>query len=228
VSLSVVQFFSSDTGVVTAPSPIGVHNVLLGYVNGDSSVGTPVTIIDTVNGAWPGATKSQDDTSGDRIAEYLFQNVAAGTPTFTASQVGAGFSPAIVIVEVGDPALTGSPDGASINLQNPGSGTDALVSGNMTNARQPAGIFGICFCAFTGGIGQVPATGTGFTNIGTGLFGIARFAWQRVTTRSSTQQAKFSATTSAEYVTGGIIVDELGATPGGLPIPTFVGLTIGL
>lgn len=108
---------------------------------------------------------------GAGLVAYLVQTAGAGTTevqsTFTTlAAVATNVDyPAIAVVEFGGLRTSGV-SGATpvmVGQSNPGTGTNAITTGNITPSAQPAAIVGI---SIDTGNQETPAAGTGYTGLG--------------------------------------------------------------
>lgn len=99
--------------------------------------------------------------SDQRCAWYYAENCKGGATTFTATfSAGTRFR-AIYVGEYSGIATTSSfLNGARAENASPGTGTDAVTSGNANATSQPALVWGFALDIFTG---ATPSAGTGFT-----------------------------------------------------------------
>lgn len=103
------------------------------------------------------------------LRAFVCDNAGAGTTAVSCAFSGGGGtvdSPAIAAIELSGIALT--PNAAtpgSAEQDSPGTGANALTSGNTgALSAQPAAVFGICW-DFLGGTPTAPTAGTGFTGL---------------------------------------------------------------
>lgn len=172
-----------------------------------------ISVSDSVNGSWGAAVRSVDDGT-KTVAQFQFQNTAAGTPTVTATFGVTTTVRAIWIVEVRNAAVSSLDGFAGQNQASPGAGTDAVTSGNATNAKQPALIVALSSDHRT--ISPVaPAAGTGFVDNGAGWTfsggNQARLESKRVTTATAIA-ATFTGTSGVVPTTLMALFDELGSS----------------
>lgn len=107
-------------------------------------------------------------TTTTNFCILVAENVASGTFTQTLAWGGSTrTNRGIYAVGVTGLKATSYQTGAIANQASPGTGSDGVTTGNMTPTEQPACVIGAAVCS---GAISTPATGTGFTSIGT--------AWQ--------------------------------------------------
>jgi len=118
------------------------------------------TCSDSVNGSH-GAALDTIDQAGDtqRLAQFKFDNTAAGTPTVTITpNTSVGFL-AIWIREIG--GTSGYDSAHKTALQTTiGNGTDNVTTGTQAPNNQPGLLSGLGICTSNF---NLPAAGTGFT-----------------------------------------------------------------
>lgn len=164
---------------------------------------------------------TQYDGSAITYSILVAEDVAAGTYTLTATWDG-GTRTNRSIFAFGISGLktasfqTGT---ALLNAQaTPGTGSDGVTSGTTTPTEQPACLLG--WHLSSGGVGT-PATGTGFTSIGTGLqFGtgtdLARVQHKRLTSTSGVASTA-TAPSNWAHVSMAVVLSEAAGGGGGKP-----------
>jgi hypothetical protein len=154
-----------------------------------------------------------DDTAhtSSSYALYECKNCAAGTVTVTAS-----WSPdnpsfrAMAIARYAGLDTTASGVGSRAAQQAPGTGTDALSSGNVTPASQPAALIGFGYDDSANAV----TAGTGFTDRGTlsnmdSAFGTRSRVEDKRLTATTAVPATFTGSNGADnYITFGIVIPE--------------------
>lgn len=182
---------------------------------------TTITVSDGTNtfAEIPAGSPINDGSS--RLATHARYYASGGTFTFTATYGASVPYRSIVVVEV-----TGRDSAALIAAQcagqvqpTPGTGTDAVSTGNATPQSASSEI--IAYSMSDTGI-AAPAVGTGFTNVGTFLnFGGVDLARVERRTLASTSPiaATFTATANNPHFSSQIIFSE--APPSGPP-PTRI------
>ena len=170
-------------------------------------------VSDATNGSWGAALNTVNDaTNGQVLAQFRKENSAAGSIviTVTFSSASADFRDAAVVSlsGVSSPSLdqhTGQLQAAA------GTGTDAVTTGLMSPTAQPAGVVALSMNTTAGASG--PASGTGYTNKGTGWplsFNLATVEFQRITSLTAIG-GTFTSATAVAHVTLGAIYTEAGA-----------------
>jgi hypothetical protein len=205
---------SATTITVTLTPTAG--NLLVFCVSGDSLDTTSIALSDNL-GTHNTFTQIGTDlvTAVDqRCAWWFAANCKGGATTFTATFSAATRFRTIYVAEYSGIATT-NPflNGARAENDNPGTGTDAVSSGNANATSQPALVWG--FCIDVNG-STTPTAGTGFTSR-TGVWSTAtclgRPEDKRVTTTGNVA-ATFTATTGTDaHGTGIGIFAEAVATP---------------
>lgn len=192
----------------------------------DTSGGATVSSFSDGTNTYGSVLDAQNDaTHKQSLAHCVAQNCAAGTPTVTVNFSVSAVNRGLWIKNITGCA-TSSLDGHSGNVQlSPGTGTDAVTSGNATNTNQPALIS--AFCTDTLNQNEVPAAGTGFTSegagwnnqYGAGATNTAIAENKRITTTTAVA-ATFTAPVNDPYATVMAIFDEFGV---GAPAPILMG-----
>lgn len=153
----------ADTTIVhTFAGAVAEGSLLVCFVDHSDSGGC-TGVSDDVNGAW---TEFPCGPSAGFTARqssmWFFANSAAGTPVVTAALDASLAGRSLVCAEYSGIALSGPMDvSAEDSQQNPGTGTDAVTSGNTAVTAQ-ANSLAICGTQVTTATVAVTA-GTGFT-----------------------------------------------------------------
>lgn len=163
-----------------------------------------------------------DASNGQAKAVFVCKDAAAGTFTVTAGTGASSFSFRGISVTVFD-GLDNSATAqvVSLNVVNAGTGTDAVSTGNVTPAGQPAMVYGGVI--EVSGSAAVPSAGTGFTSRGT------LTTWESVIGHSLTQDKRITSTSALpvtwtasngthSFLTVGLVILEAG---GAAPAPTL-------
>lgn len=135
--------------------------VIVAYLSGAQRTYTPVRGSDVFSQIGTGVYSL---TFGAGMRAFLCESASSGT-----TQVSGNFDtnvdyPAIAVVEISGLATSSIAGGNVFVAQNaPGTGANAVSSGNVTPSGQPAAVYGI---AFDLGNQATPAAGTGFTGTG--------------------------------------------------------------
>lgn len=192
---------------------------LVFMVSWDNALGeTLLKVEDTVNGQWPTSAflEAQEDGALDQATQmWVLPNRTPGSITITATfSVAAAFRRAAVI-EANDVGFN-PVDGHHSNEQNaPGTGTDAVTTGNAVNANQPGVLVGFSYATDNGRTGPNP--GTGFIDNGLVWDRVAptsqeaRIESKYVTVAGQNQAATFTAVVGeggADYVSFAVVLDE--------------------
>ena len=135
---------------------------------GHSSSGSTTGVND--GSAYTQAGSQATDVINSQASDaWYFINHASGNPTITATFSSSIQYRRIRVAEYSGIATTGAFDAANQNYQaNPGTGTDAIVSGNITTAEVDELI--VSWTQNTGDGSTVASPGTGFTGRGTGVY----------------------------------------------------------
>jgi len=144
--------------------------------------------------------------------------MAAGTYTVTCTFAASCSLRGIKLLEITGAktasALDGTPAGQfQLNV---GTGTDAITSGNLTTANQPAMVVGACM---NYGNNRDPAAGTGFTSTRTDWstdVGGCRLEYKRVTA-TGTQAATYTGPAIDSWITLAAAFDEAATATGVVP-----------
>ena len=205
---------SATTITVTLTPTAG--NLLVFCVSGDSLDTTSIALSDNL-GTHNTFTQIGTDlvTAVDqRCAWWFAANCKGGATTFTATFSAATRFRTIYVAEYSGIATT-NPflNGARAENDNPGTGTDAVSSGNANATSQPALVWG--FCIDVNG-STTPNAGTGFTSrtgVWTTATCLGRPEDKRITTTGNVA-ATFTATTGTDaHGTGIGIFAEAAVTP---------------
>ena len=215
-SVAVTQTTQAVTRTLVADSYL---HIIASY---DLSRGTPTSITITDNNGNGGTYSSQLDVENDATSGQGCCHFVTTTPTKAGSCVitatcngvtGGVFALCICVQEIkgssGQNVHTG-------NIQaSPGTGTDAVTTGNMTPGGQPALVAAL---AMDSGAGSTtsPSAGTGFTDAGTGWalgtgHDLARAESKRVTSVAAVA-GTFTTGTNARFTSLGAVFVE--ANPG--------------
>src|SRR5262245_26839828 len=155
---------SATTITVTLTPTAG--NLLVFCVSGDALDTTSIALSDNLGSHNTFSQISTDlvtaSGSDQRCAWYYAENCKGGATTFTATfSAGTRFR-TFYVGEYSGIATSGSfLNGARAEQGNPGTGTDAVSSGNANATSQPALVWGFSMDIFTG---ATPTAGTGFTS----------------------------------------------------------------
>lgn len=189
---------TATTITVTLTSTAG--NLLVFAISGDSLDTTSIALSDNL-GTHNTFTQIATDlvaTTDQRCAWWFAANCKGGATTFTATFSATTRFRTFYVAEYSG-IVTTSPllNGARAENANPGTGTDAVSSGNANATSQPALVWG--FCIDTNG-STTPTAGTGFTSR-TGVWSTAtclgRPEDKRVTATGNVA-ATFTATTGTD------------------------------
>lgn len=164
---------------------------------------------------------TQYDGSALTYSILVAENVAAGTYTLTATwDGGTRTNRSIFAFGISGLKTTSFQTGTALwNSQaTPGTGTDGVTSGTTTPTEQPACLLG---WHFAGAAAGTPATGTGFTSVGTGIqFGLGldlvRVQHKRLTSTAGVAATATAAANSA-HISMAVVLSE--AVAGATYIP---------
>lgn len=158
-----------------------------------------------------------DSTSTTNYCIFVAENVSAGS--FTPSMSWGGSTRTnrgIYAIPISGLKAASYQTGAVAVQATPGTGTDGVTTGNMTPTEQPACVIG---GVANGGSVNTPATGTGFTSIGTAWqFGtgtdLFRAEHQRITSTSAIALT-MTAGANVRHFSTAVILSEEAAGGGG-------------
>lgn len=184
-----------------------------------------VTVTMNGQGSWDEVSGGgYDGTTGQGFRVFVCKNITGGsTGQITATFVGNTVAyPAIYVAELSG-IDTSSPVGGS-NFQvrvNPGTGSNAIVTGTITPSGQPAVLFGFALDAV--GTNVVPTAGTGFTSLtaswtfaGAVSNGQLRPMHKRLTSTSGTTVTATASNGNANtFWIAGVVLLESGGGGGG-------------
>ena len=189
------------------------------------AAGDTIVVIGTVAGADLTASITASDGTNtytlrqvaynptQNFAELVAENVAAGTYTVTLSWDGSSRTGrGVYAIPISGLKTASYQTGAATTQATPGTGTDGVTTGNMTPTEQPACVIGAVINA---GSVATPATGTGYTSIGTAWqfgFGadLMRVEHQRVTSLSALALTG-TAPANVRHFAVAVILSETGA-----------------
>jgi hypothetical protein len=227
VTIAVV--YGNDAGGTTTSTTVAISSTTSAgdgvgvWVKWGASTGTVSSVSDGTN-TYTAVANTLCRNTDNGHSEQLFYcpNLPAGTRTITAT-----FSVTQTNRDIAYARFTGADTAAAAqtgaaNFQvspGPGTGTDAVTSGNMTPTSQPGAVWGVS-------VNHIAAStinaGTGYTSLGTltaynGLQGDNSLnEWKRITSTSAVA-ATFTATSaSEEFDTVAMIVSEATAAATGL------------
>lgn len=207
---------SATTIVLAYSSALTLGSALHVFASCDTGGGVDVSsCVATNNGSFGAALDDINDPSNfQRLAHWVLANVTSATAdTITVSFSATVTFRGIWIREIG--GCTASPlDGHSgQNQASPGTGTDAISSGNATNNNQPALLSALTLN--TGTIASTLSQGTGFTLGATNwntMYGgnqmLAASESKRITAAGAGIASTFTGTGSARMTTLQAIFDE--------------------
>lgn len=204
---------SAATITVTLTPTAG--NLLVFAITGDSADTTSIALSDNLGTHNTFTQIGTDLVTGNaqRCAWWFAANCKGGATTFTATfSTGTRFR-AVYVAEYSGIA-TASPflNGARAENAAPGTGTDAVSSGNADATSQPALVWG--FCIDTSG-STTPNAGTGFTTR-TGVWSTATCLGKpedKRVTATGNVAATFTATTGGDTHASGIGIFAEVTTP---------------
>jgi hypothetical protein len=204
---------TATTIAATFPRAVRATSTLVAFIQ-STDTATSATISDSVNGSWPAAIASVDDTDSTALAWsaiFAIKNTAAGTPTVTATYGASTSFRGIVIMEIANVSTSALDKNTQQNQATPGTGADGVTSGNTaTLTAQPNIVLG--FGNNTTATAGPPAVGTGFTDQGSGWawdLGIAVLrAESKTTTSTSAVAATFTTGTNTRHSTFVLVLDD--------------------
>lgn len=221
-----VDSAGAATTLTISPNAGFTANSTLHIVATFGDTTSTVTISDGTNTYSSGLNIQRDTTNGQSQVHFYANNIAAGTPTITATFSASTSFRGLYAGEMGGTAVAAN-DGSAGNLQaTPGTGTDAVTSTTVTNTKQPVLLNGVSL--ESSGSTTAPNAGTGFTSSATGWgFGgsaLARAESKRYTDTTG-HAATFTAIASSIHMTHGLMFDEFGAG-GGTGISGVAAITL--
>jgi hypothetical protein len=228
VSMGFLNDGTSDNKIAITPGgTFDAGDIAVVWVSVDGAA-VITNVVDTLN---PGNYTLTDNKFNSGLDQqyslFYHQNVAPGpSPTFQANFNASFQFRRIWVFKVTGCKLSAPLDGHNGNQQlNPGLGVDAVTSGPMVNANQPALVFGVCDNDFWNAIFApfIPAAGTGFTSIADNVEG-SRAEKKRITTSGVSAPALFTSTDTAnaggDCITLGAIFDEVTGEMSGTSLGT--------
>lgn len=215
---NVVQANLTGGPFTQAFTPSGPGSIIHVYVIQDDFP-TDCAVSDSVNGAYTQLDQITEAlTNGFLCTQAYFPNASASTVTITLTMTG-GTPNAVYLTILEITGASAAPlDGHTAQLQSsPGTGTNAVTSGNVTSAKQPALVLGAA--ELSGFSDASISPGTGFTQPVANQFYLC-IESLRVTS-AGTQAATFTTTAGTTASVNFVVVyDELGSGGGGTaPIP---------
>ncbi len=228
-SIGAVGAATGTTLAATLPTAVTIGSTLHVFASNKDTSGATMTCADGVNGSYGAAIDTPNDaTNLQQSAQFSFKNSAAGSVTTTITYSITSTLRTIEVLEIVGVETVAPLDGHTAQVQaSPGSGTDAISSGNASNSKQAALIVALSMDNRT--VSPVaPAAGTGFTDLGA-VWNLAsgnqaRVESQRITTATAIA-ATFTGTAGVAPTTLMAIYDEIGAIAAGTAIPTYNSYT---
>jgi hypothetical protein len=201
------------TQAITVSAGSIIHVFVVCDDNSGGGGSTNVTCADSLNGSYTQLDLIDDTiTNGFLVAQFCFINTAAGADTITLTLTPNAGAVYITVLEITGGATTAIDVHGGQLQASPGTGTDAVTSGNVTSTAQPALVLGAA--ELSGFSDTSISVGTGFASaVAAGFY--LNIESKRVTA-TGTQAATF--TTTAGTV-GGVnlvaVYDEAGGGGGG-------------
>lgn len=160
--------YGSDAGASGAATSLGLPNAT--FAGGEriivgvscNTVTATETVTDGTN-TYNQIDGYANDASHVRLALFEALNVTAGTYTITANYSASVGNRAIFFLYDTGSDTNAAQTGTGQSQANPGTGTDAVTSGNMTPTGQPNAVVGVSVTFING---STVTAGTGFTNLG--------------------------------------------------------------
>jgi len=229
MTISILQVASVDptTSATTTALAFGSNTtagstiVAVGFENFSSISG----VADSLSNTYTLRQTAVDSSGNRKLSAFTAPNSAGGACTVTMTLGSTQVIRPLYLIEVGGATASSYDTGTHNDQTSPGTGANAVTSGNATNTNQPALIVAASMALFNT---NAPAAGSGFTGQ-TAAWGNASGSGsglmvesQRITTTTAVA-ATFTAATNVEHVTLMLILDELvtAATAGG-PVPRTI------
>lgn len=152
--------FGATSVSATFDSSVTAGNLIVAVVSINNTSETINSTTDTQSNSYTPLDNPTDDSgNGQRAAAFYAENVTGGSVTVTAN-FSASVVGIIAIHEISGADITSPEDGHAAQAQtNPGTGTDAVTSGDITPSADGAYIFG---ATFVSGGSTTPTIGTNF------------------------------------------------------------------
>lgn len=231
---AILQETSTSNGAVAAGTIVKAFALALtpgSYLrvvcSGDSGAVASFGCQDPTNGPYTLVDTNVNATDGVRMAQFVVLNSASTAVTVTITPNASAEFLGIWIQEIGGVSGWDSPLGHVMNLQPaPGSGANAVSSGNLTPSTQPGLL--VALTADTSGLGGTLTAGTGFTSGAAGWnFGSAGNSALSESLHYITTTAKAATFTTGNagdnYMTAAMLFIE-GTSGGGSTFPPLPGL----
>lgn len=159
-----------------------------------------------------------DASNGQNLAVFVCKSAAAGTFTLTVTFASSVSYRGIMYARYSGLDNAATPVMVSNLVVNAGTGTDAISTGNVTPAAQPAMVF--AFAVEDSGGGSALTAGTGYTDRGAmsnwnSYVGYSRYEDKRVTATTPTPGTFTASNGTHSYLTIAIAIIETGAGGGG-------------
>lgn len=172
---------------------------------------------DGTNGTWPANLNDINDTgNAQRHGHAAFtNNASSGTPTVTCTFSATASARGIAIKEITGGVTTAPDTHTGQDQTSVGTGTDAISSGNATNANQPALIS--AFTLNTATTSTTASTGTGFTTgaaYWSGIYGTGNKGFsesERITTTTAKAATYTASGSGLNWITLMAVFDEASA-----------------
>lgn len=195
--------------------------VVVGITYGNATAVTE-SIADGTNAYTKVGSTLTDGTNGQNMAVFVCKSAAAGSFTLTVTFGSSVSYRGIMYARYTGLDNAATPAQAGSVVVNAGTGTDAITSGNVTPAGQPAMIF--TFAVEVSGGGSALAFGSGFVDRGAmtnwnTYIGFSRFEDKRVTSTSGVPGTFTVSAGTHSYLCMALAANEVGASGGGAVAP---------
>lgn len=205
----------SATTIVSSSVTISSGSLLVAVAT-NASGNTVSSCSDSVNGTTGWSIAKQVTNSPLTLGLAYRENMASGTITVTCTFSASSTLRGIKLLEITGAKTSSSIDGTPAGQfqLNVGTGSDAITSGNLTTAAQPAMVVGV---SMNYGNNINPAAGTGFTSTRVDWntdVGGCRIEYKRVTA-TGTQAATYTGPSTNSWITLGAAFDEAAGGGGG-------------
>lgn len=215
---------SGSSTTITRTATFGAGETISVYIQMASVAQTVSTVTDGTNTYNFVARKAESVLDTRTMEHWEAHNVAAGSPTITVTFTGSVTNRGVGYCRgTGADTSVGAQTGVGNFQTNPGTGTDAVTTTNMTPTSQPNGVLAY---AATYVNARTVTQGTGYTSLGVltawnALLGdTSRIEFKR-TTSTSAVAGTFTINGTENIMTIGGVFTEAAAGGGAIPRNVF-------
>lgn len=152
---------STSSTTISQSITVAAGSAIHVFVTG-KNVGT-ISCADNVNGSYGAALDDVSNGGTLRTAQFSLSGSVGGTVTVTATWSIASVDKGIVLQEIRNTSGLQATAHTGQTQTSPGTGADAISSGNVTPTAQPALLVGLAYCVSIAGADPAITAGTGFS-----------------------------------------------------------------